>query len=270
MSESAYENNYKKTVTEFFDKRTRYDNDSTIRRALPLLERVELRPGQQVLDVATGTGIIGIAAAQNVGPTGKVVGIDFSAGMLKQAQEKSEQLGLKNVEWQQADVDYVDFESGSFDAIFCSSALVYFRDIGEILRSWYRWLRPNGRAAFSGWSETSYPAPWIIEACDRNNITLQNINSPTGTPERCIALMEDAGFSEVVVGQQQLGTYRTIEQLSGWNGSWFHPHDNPLATVSEDQMQRIIADYHQGLSAQVTESGVWCESLAYYVSGQKR
>ena len=269
MSGADYERSYKKTVVDFFDGRTRYDNESTVKRALPLLEMVTLKPGQQVLDVATGTGIIAIAAAQAVGSTGNVTGTDFSAGMLQQAHQKAQRIGLRNIEWLEADADYLDFESERFDTIFCSSALVYFRNIERTLKSWHRWLKPNGVALFSGWSAESYPAPWIIESCARHGVELKNINAPTGTAERCTALMRNAGFTEVVVEQRQLGTYRTIEQLSGWDGSWFHPYENPLSETSEEQRQRIMADYHESLTSKATEAGVWCESLAYYVSGKK-
>lgn len=269
MSESNYEHEYKSTVIDFFDGRTSYDNESTVKRSLPLLEMVSLASGQQVLDVATGTGIIAIAAAQEVGPTGSVTGVDFSSGMLEQAQNKSNKLGLNNIEWVKADADYVEFEPDSFDAIFCSSALVYFKDISRTLKSWYRWLKPGGIAVFSGWSDQSYPAPWIIEACANNGIMLKNINSPTGSRERCVALMEDAGFENVAVEQRQLGAHRTVEQLSGWDGSWFHPEANPLSELSEEQLRQVISDYHRRIEADVTDAGIWCESLAYYMLGQE-
>jgi len=173
-----YERSYKKTVIDFFDGRSRYDNDATLTRALPLLEMVNLKPGQQVLDVATGTGIIAIAAAQTVGPTGSVLGTDFSTGMLGQARTKAQAAGLGNIEWIEADADYLEFETERFDAIFCSSALVYFQNIQQTLKSWYGWLKPNGVAVFSGWSAQSYPAPWIIEACNRHGVELKNTTHP--------------------------------------------------------------------------------------------
>ena len=93
MDSLNYEQYYKNTVIDFFDGRTTYDNEHTIKRALPLLSLASLKPGQQVLDIATGTGIIAIASSQLVGSTGKVVGVDFSAGMLNQAQQKIKELG---------------------------------------------------------------------------------------------------------------------------------------------------------------------------------
>ncbi|MBD6620610.1 methyltransferase domain-containing protein [Komarekiella sp. 'clone 1'] len=82
MQNSQYEQQYKQKVINFFNSRTTYDNDYTIHRALPLLERIQLQKGQKVLDMATGTGIIAIAAAQIIGSEGKVIGVDFSSGML--------------------------------------------------------------------------------------------------------------------------------------------------------------------------------------------
>ncbi|BAU06683.1 hypothetical protein [Fischerella sp. NIES-3754] len=67
MHHNQYEQQYKQEVINFFNSRTSYDNDYTIRRTLPLLELVHLQKGQKLLDIATGTGIIAIAAAQIVG-----------------------------------------------------------------------------------------------------------------------------------------------------------------------------------------------------------
>ena len=106
---------YKQQVTDFFDGRTNYDNDFTYRRAIPLVELSQLQKGQTVLDVATGTGIVAIAAAHILGTEGKVVGVDISPGMLSQARRKIEAAGLQNIEVIEADADYRNFGDQSFD-----------------------------------------------------------------------------------------------------------------------------------------------------------
>ncbi|MEO0708419.1 MAG: methyltransferase type 11, partial [Cyanobacteria bacterium J06649_5] len=89
-------------------------------------------------------------------------------------------------------------------------------------------------------------------------------------PEKCRRLMEFAGFKEITIRKQQLGQYRSLEQLIGWNGTWFHPQLNPLAQLSEQQLRAITADYSQWLKEQpATNEGLWCESLAYFVAGSK-
>ncbi len=118
-------NSYKQKVKEFFDRRIDYDRegDRHPREAKLLLESVQLRQGQKVLDIATGTGLIAIPAAQKVGREGYVVGVDFSSGMLHQARQKIEAAKLSNIELIEADADSIAFLDRSFDVIFCCSAI---------------------------------------------------------------------------------------------------------------------------------------------------
>lgn len=89
---------YKERVTNLFDGRTTYDSAYHIQLATSLLDKVDLRPGMRVLDIATGTGLVALPAAQAVAPTGQVAGLDLSAGMLEQARRKAMTAGIANVE----------------------------------------------------------------------------------------------------------------------------------------------------------------------------
>ncbi|MGI8500131.1 MAG: class I SAM-dependent methyltransferase [Hassallia sp.] len=268
MLNSEYERQYKQEIIDFFNSRTTYDNDYTIRRALRLLELVTLQNKQKVLDLATGTGIIAIAAAQIV-DEGKVIGVDFSSGMLAQAQKKIDDLNLQNIELIEADAEYIDFDDESFDVIFCSTAIVYFRDIPAALSKWYRFLKKGGIVAFSCCSEQSCEAPRIISTCAKYSISLFNINEPTGTPEKCKNMLAEAGFKDIKVKSQQFGFYRSIEQAKQWNGGWFHPRKNPLLQLSSEQMEKLKAEYCQQIEASVTEQGVWYESMIFFVTARK-
>ncbi|HAZ43541.1 MAG TPA: methyltransferase type 11 [Cyanobacteria bacterium UBA11371] len=269
MPNAEYENQYKKTVVDFFNSRTNYDNDYTIRRTLPLLDLVWLKKGYKVLDVATGTGIIAIAAAQIVGTEGKVIGVDFSSGMLNQARRKIEELGWQNIELIEADAEYLNFDIESFDAIICGTAIVYFRDISAILRNWYRWLKPGGIVAFSCCSDASCEAPLILKVSAKYGIPLLNINEPTGTPEKCCNLLQEVGFRNVLVQTKQLGFYREVEEMGQWNGLWFHPRENPLSQLTSEQMEQLKAEYRKEVEARATERGVWYENMTFFVTGQK-
>lgn len=103
-------NNYKQKVQEYFDRRIDYDRegDRHPREAKLLLESVQLQQGQKVLDIATGTGLLAIAAAQRVGIEGYVVGVDFSLGMLHQARQKIEAAKLPNIELIEADAESIE------------------------------------------------------------------------------------------------------------------------------------------------------------------
>ena len=269
MNYNQYEQQYKKIVIDFFNGRTSYDNDYTINRTLPILELVPLTKGQKIVDIATGTGLIAISAAQIVGNQGKVIGVDFSSGMLQQAQQKIEQLELENIELIEADAEYIDFEDESFDVIICSTALVYFRDIPKALQNWYRWLKKGGAIAFSCGSEQSYAAPIIIKAGAKHGISLLNINEPTGTPEKCQNLMQAAGFQDIEIKSEQFGFYQSLDTAKQWDGSWFNPRENPLLEVSLEQMEELKTEYRKQIEENLTEQGVWYEVLMFFVTGRK-
>ena len=270
MQNNQYEQQYKREVIDFFNNRISYDNEHTIRRALPLLEIVPVQEGQKVLDVATGTGIIAIAAAQIVGSHGKVIGVDFSSGMLAQARQKIETLGLQNVELIEADAEYINFSNESFDIILCSTAIMYFKDISAALSKWYRFLKPGGFVGFSCCSEESCGVPLIIGACAKQGISLVSINEPTGTLQKCQNLLKEAGFQNIKIKSQQLGCYRSFEQAREWNGGWFHPRENPLSQLSSKQMEQLKAEYRKQIESIATEQGVWSENMTFFVTGQKQ
>ncbi|MEM8780707.1 MAG: class I SAM-dependent methyltransferase [Cyanobacteria bacterium P01_G01_bin.49] len=85
-------NAYKQQILNDFNNRPNYENEFHRRAATRLVELARLQSGQYVLDIATGTGLAAIAAAQVVGSTGRVLGTDFALGMLQQAQQKVQAL----------------------------------------------------------------------------------------------------------------------------------------------------------------------------------
>lgn len=269
MESNKYEHLYKQEVINFFNSRTSYDNDYTIRRALPLLEQVELQKRHVVLDVATGTGIIAIAAAQVVGDEGKVIGIDFSSGMLAQAQDKIRDLDLKNIQLIEADAEYIEFSEETFDVILCSTAIVYFCDIPYALRKWYSWLKKGGCIDFSCCSEESCEAPLISSVCAKYGISVSNINESTGTPEKCRQLVHEAGFANIQINSQQFGFYKTLEQAQQWNGQVFHPKENPLLQVPLEELEKLKNEYKREIQNKATEQGVWYENLTHFITARK-
>ena len=104
---------YKQQVIDFFDARTAYDaeGDSHPNEARRLLEYAPLKPGQTILDLATGTGLVAISAAKKVAPGGSVIGVDLSAGMLKQAKDKILAEEIDNLKLIEADVESVNFDA---------------------------------------------------------------------------------------------------------------------------------------------------------------
>ena len=115
-----------------------------------LAEALDLIPGERVLDVACGTGIVARLAAGRMG-SGGVVGLDINPGMLAVARSLPPGPGPA-IEWHEGSVLDMPFPEGSFDICLCQLGLQFFPDRAAALREMRRVLRTGGRLALSVFS----------------------------------------------------------------------------------------------------------------------
>ena len=97
-------------------------------------------PGDRALDVATGTGDLAIELARRVGPSGEVIGSDFSEGMLELARKKS-----GSVRFEHGNALALPYDDGAFDAATVGFGARNFSDLAQGLREMTRVVRPGGR-----------------------------------------------------------------------------------------------------------------------------
>jgi SAM-dependent methyltransferase len=124
-----------------------------------VLDAAGVRAGQDVLDVACGTGIVTRHAAERVGATGHVTGLDLNPAMLEVASRVRPDLM-----WHQGDVAALPFDDDSFDVVTCQSAAMFFPDLVGALREMGRVTRPGGAVAVQAFDlREEQPAygPWI-------------------------------------------------------------------------------------------------------------
>ena len=118
-----------------------------------LIKSAGVKPGDTVLDLATGTGEPALSIAKIVSSKGKVVGVDLSPGMLAVAKERAAAQGIRNVTFQLNDHDDLPaLRDNSFDAAVCRFGLMFMPDPGHILSSIRRVLKPHGKVAVATWS----------------------------------------------------------------------------------------------------------------------
>ncbi len=115
-----------------------------------LLELAALAPGEQVLDIACGTGLVTFPAGEAVGASGRVVATDISAEMIKAVAAAAGERGVRG-EFQRQDAERLEFADGTFDAALCGLGLMYVPDSQQAVREMHRVLKPRGRAVAAVW-----------------------------------------------------------------------------------------------------------------------
>ena len=120
-----------------------------------LLACASLQPGERVLDVACGTGLVAFAAARAVGPQGRVLGVDLAGQMVDAATQRAAGLQLPNVAFARMDAETLALPDGGFDVVLCALGLMYVPEPEQALREIRRVLRPGGRMVLAVWGERS-------------------------------------------------------------------------------------------------------------------
>ena len=116
-----------------------------------IIQHSRLRPGQQVLDLGTGTGSVAIRAAPLVVPGGTVTAIDISPEMLAAGRKRIAGLGLSNISFREGRAEQIPALSGQFDAVLASLSLMYVIDRDAAAREIARVLRPGGCFVAAVW-----------------------------------------------------------------------------------------------------------------------
>ncbi|NJM61305.1 MAG: class I SAM-dependent methyltransferase [Oscillatoriales cyanobacterium RU_3_3] len=260
---------FKQQILNDFNNRKSYENEFHKRAANRLVEVAKLRSNQQVLDVATGTGLVAAAAARIVGDAGRVLATDFAEGMLRQAKQKVAFLGLKNIELASADADEQEFQENQFDVILCSCAIVYFADIPQVLHRWYKALKPGGFIAFSCLAETSPTSSFLFrEVVQKYGVAICNPNELLGTQQKCCRMLRSIGFENIEIAIEQFGFYLQDAEAA-WNGNANSAFGLQEVHWSQQQLEQCKQEYLDAVKAAASEQDLWNDVTMFFVVGRK-
>jgi SAM-dependent methyltransferase len=176
-----------------------------------LLDELELRTGEAVLDVACGPGSVTRLAASRVGPSGQVTGCDLSPAMLEIAAAKPAVSGAGTITYHEAPADRMPVSDEAFDVVSCQQGLQFVADRPAALAEMRRAIRPGGRLGVAVWMEIDRCPPMCalgdaLEATVGAEVAGRFRGGPWGFPDglQLGALIEQAGFDEVRVSQRAL------------------------------------------------------------------
>ncbi len=159
-----------------------------------------------MLELAAGPGDTGFMAAELIRPSGTLVSSDASEKMLAIARTRAKAQGIENVEFAQLQLEWIDLETASVDAILCRWGMMLSVDPGAALQECRRVLRPGGRLALAVWDERQRN-PWATipggTLVDLGHVPPPDSGGPgqfaLSAPGRLAEMLAEAGFVEPLV-----------------------------------------------------------------------
>lgn len=240
------------TVAESYDHPGSFWFDLT---AKALARAAHLKPEEEALDLATGTGKVALALAASE-PDAHVVGFDLSDGMLAQARQKGKALGLANTEFTRGSFNEMSFGE-RFDALTCSFGLFFVETMAETLRRFAEQVKPGGRILISTFALGSFspfsdafqrlyadfgfevaPPPWLRVA----------------TEEQIHSLFHEAGLQTPEVTEHDFGQILKDEQ-AWWDIVYNAGYRGMLQQMTEERAARFKAQHLEEIRAMMQQEG---------------
>lgn len=249
-----------------------YDNVRFVRIcASRLIDLAQLQPGESVLDIATGTGHLALAAAQRVKPGGKVAGLDLTAEMVEQAKKKAVAMGVDNAEWYQGDAEDPPFPDETFDAVICASGIFFLPHQLAALREWHRVLKPGGRVLFSafGKDNNQHLAELAEQWQARYQLTVFAPPHPLPEPAGCQRLLEEADFADVKVLPER-HDYFFLDGVEFWTEFAATHARVALSRLTVERREQFRKDLVTDVEKLATSQGIRRTLSVNFALGRKR
>jgi ubiquinone/menaquinone biosynthesis C-methylase UbiE len=232
---------------------------------------LDLRGDEHALDVACGTGHASLALAR-VLPSGRVTGVDFSAGMLDQARRKAAVQGISNIDFLERDMTELGFSADSFDVAVCAFGIFFVDDLDTQLANIASVVKPGGKVIISSFQEGHYFHPLRELMLARLGTHAIAIPPPTwkrvGTEGACAALFNSAGLTNARVESRNVGYF-----LDGaerwWDVIWNAGFRRLVSLLPQDDRERFKREHLKEIEALTTKDGIWLDVGVLYTVGTK-
>jgi SAM-dependent methyltransferase len=227
-----------------------------------LIEQLSLQPGQRLLELAAGPGDTGFLAAELIAPGGALITSDATEGMLAVARERAQQFGVKNVEFTQLQIEWIDLPTASVDAIVCRWGYMLTVDPAAGMSEARRVLKPGGRFAIAVWAAEP-DNPWATiptKAFIEGGYLDPPARGGAGMfaladPDVLQQMLEDAGFLEVVIDSIEITrAFDAFDEYWDETLDLSPTHSSTLEALSVEQRADVKARA-QALAEPFTDEG---------------
>lgn len=231
-------------------------------------DAARIQPGERVLDLACGTGVLAREVLSRVGAAGHVVGLDLSPGMLDVAKRLTPE-----AEWREGSAGALPFADQAFDAVVSQFGLMFFTDREQALREMLRVLTPRGRLAVAVWNSLETMPAYAAEVALLDRVAgrpaADAVRAPfvLGDLRNLVGLFRGAGVSSVQIvthrGTARFPDIRSMVEadLRGWL---------PVMGVmlSEEQIKQVLEEAEEAVSPHVSDAATF-EVSAHIVTGTR-
>lgn len=266
---------YKNLVADLYSMRSAsYDTSEWhVQIARKLVDLSHVHSGARVLDICTGTGMVALYAASKVGHSGSVLGVDISEGMLEKARTNAIAAGVGYASFEIGDGENLGFPPDSFDYIFCGSAFIWMTDLDAALVHWRKLLNINGQLGFHAFSEYAFISGVVAQSVLTRFGVDYSMSKPTGSVEKCHALLERAGYRNIHVEVDESSTYISVDEAKNSWVSLAHPapgqFPHPLEKLTPAELISAQAQYDKEMEMRNTPRGIVNDMTTFYVYGEK-
>jgi len=228
-----------------------------------LVDSAGIKPGDRVLDVATGIGEPAVTAARRVGESGRVLATDQSEQMLEVARERAADLGLKNIGFQSADCETLDVSESAFNAVLCRWGIMFLPNPQASLKRMHELLLPGGKVAAAVWDSPD-KAPGISLSM---TVIMKMLNEEPPPPDmpgpfamadrgKLARVFESAGFSDLKIEQKPVTfSWASAEEHTQWIKDVASPIKAMLADKPEDVQTKVWDAVTEAARAYAADDG---------------
>jgi ubiquinone/menaquinone biosynthesis C-methylase UbiE len=163
-----------------------------------LMARLAPKPGDSLIDIACGTGIVARIAREQLGPEARIVGVDVAPAMLAVARTID-----RTIDWRHGDATSLPVDATEqFTVLTCHQGLQFMPDKPAAVREMHRALAPEGRVAIATWSSLeNLPGMLELNAVVEQHVgRIVDVRHSFGDAQALTQLLVDAGFRDVHVG----------------------------------------------------------------------